>query len=189
MALSIEDVSTKARVSPHTWVRAEHGEEIRPSSARRVAAALGVEPERLMGGTSGPLGEAPSPPETTDEERRESVEADAYPVTSAGEEGDLLLLRSAVGAGHISLEDFSEAQLASMLARFNKVRRRLEESDFSEENKQKAGKLVNGLINAVALELNKKRGAYREKPGSPPHPRYREITHSHSDEAPGVEAG
>ena len=69
MALSIEDVSTKARVSPHTWVRAEHGEEIRPSSARRVAAALGVEPEQLMGRTSGPLGEAPSPPEISDGER------------------------------------------------------------------------------------------------------------------------
>lgn len=50
LALSIENASEKARVSPHTWVRAEHGDEIRPSSARRVAEALGAEPGQLMEG-------------------------------------------------------------------------------------------------------------------------------------------
>ncbi len=65
MALSIEDVSTKARISPHTWVRAEHGEEIRPSSARRVAAAIGVEPGALLAlAEQGQSMEEPTPKET-----------------------------------------------------------------------------------------------------------------------------
>jgi transcriptional regulator with XRE-family HTH domain len=71
LALSIENVSAKARVSPHTWVRAEHGEEIRPSSVRRIAEALGVEPGQLMGELVLPgKAEAPSPPEVSEEERR-----------------------------------------------------------------------------------------------------------------------
>jgi len=76
LALSIENVSAKARVSPHTWVRAEHGEEIRPSSVRRIAEALGVEPGQLMGETA-PSGKAhapsPPPPEISEEERREML--------------------------------------------------------------------------------------------------------------------
>jgi transcriptional regulator with XRE-family HTH domain len=60
LALSIEDASTKASVSPHTWVRAEHGDEIRPSSARRIAEALGVEPAQLMEEPTPPLGGTPS---------------------------------------------------------------------------------------------------------------------------------
>jgi transcriptional regulator with XRE-family HTH domain len=71
LALSIENVSATARVSPHTWVRAEHGEEIRPSSVRRIAEALGVEPRQLMGEPA-LLGkaEAPPSPETAGDERR-----------------------------------------------------------------------------------------------------------------------
>jgi hypothetical protein len=44
----MENASSKASVSPNTWVRAEHGDEIRPSSVRRIADALGVEPDQLM---------------------------------------------------------------------------------------------------------------------------------------------
>jgi transcriptional regulator with XRE-family HTH domain len=58
LALSIEDASTKARVSPHTWIRAERGEEVRPSSVRRIADALGVAPAELREEPV-PLGEAP----------------------------------------------------------------------------------------------------------------------------------
>lgn len=63
LALSMEDASAKARVSPHTWVRAEHGDEIRPSSARRIASALGVEPGQLLG-ESVLSGKAEAPGET-----------------------------------------------------------------------------------------------------------------------------
>jgi transcriptional regulator with XRE-family HTH domain len=66
LALSIEDVSAKARVSPHTWIRAEHGDEIRPSSVRSIAEYLGVEPGELIESSPVPKAEAPSPsPEGT----------------------------------------------------------------------------------------------------------------------------
>jgi transcriptional regulator with XRE-family HTH domain len=62
LALSIEDACGQAHVSTHTWVKAERGGEIRPSSARRIAGALGVEPSQLMGDPLVPLVEAlPSP--------------------------------------------------------------------------------------------------------------------------------
>lgn len=75
LALSMENASSKARVSPHTWVRAEHGGKIRPSSARRIAEALGVEPEQLMEPTPSGKAQAPPPPEAPEdpavyEERR-----------------------------------------------------------------------------------------------------------------------
>lgn len=75
LALSIEDVCAKAGVSPHTWVRAEHSEEIRPSSARRIASVLGVEPSQLMEEPASPkkAGAPPPPPETSEEERREEL--------------------------------------------------------------------------------------------------------------------
>ena len=75
LALSIEDVSEKARVSPHTWIRAEHGDEIRPSSVRRIAEYLGVEPDQLMESPPVPLAQAPSasPKETTGAKPEETI--------------------------------------------------------------------------------------------------------------------
>lgn len=70
LALSMELASSKARVSPNTWVRAEHGDEIRPSSVRRIAEALEVEPGQLMEepALSGKVGASPSP--VVEEKRR-----------------------------------------------------------------------------------------------------------------------
>jgi transcriptional regulator with XRE-family HTH domain len=68
LALSMEDASARARVSPHTWVRAEHGDEVRPSSIRRIADALGVDPAQLMveeEEAALPKAPAPSPEERT----------------------------------------------------------------------------------------------------------------------------
>ena len=75
LALSIENASAKAQVSAHTWVRAEHGEELRPSSVRRIAEALGAEPGQLMGGATAPKAPSRSPLEPSlfnglEEERR-----------------------------------------------------------------------------------------------------------------------
>jgi len=49
LALSIDAASNVAGVAPQTWLRAEHGGELRPSSVRRIAEALGAAPENLLG--------------------------------------------------------------------------------------------------------------------------------------------
>jgi len=48
LALSVDDASEGAGVSPHTWLRAEHGGELRPTSVRRIASYLGASPAELM---------------------------------------------------------------------------------------------------------------------------------------------
>ena len=45
---SLEIVGKEAGVSRNTAMRAEHGGEIRPVTARRIAAALGVEVADLI---------------------------------------------------------------------------------------------------------------------------------------------
>jgi transcriptional regulator with XRE-family HTH domain len=47
LALSIDSAAEEAGVSPQTWLRAEHGGALRPSSVRRIAKLLGVVPDEL----------------------------------------------------------------------------------------------------------------------------------------------
>ena len=48
LGLSLAEVAGKAEVAEGTVLRAEHGEDIRPSSGRRIARALGVELSELI---------------------------------------------------------------------------------------------------------------------------------------------
>ena len=43
LGLAQDDLAVRAEVSPNTILRIEHGFEIRPVTARRVARALGLE--------------------------------------------------------------------------------------------------------------------------------------------------
>ena len=109
-----------------------------------ISDLLGEEPEWAV-----PKAKAPSPSELTfndvlqEQERREE------------EEGDLLLLGGAVGAERPSLEEFSENLLVRTLGRFIAVRRRLRDSE-SEELRRGGGALTDGLIVAVAEELDER---------------------------------
>lgn len=47
--LSQRDLAKLAHVSPTTIVRAEQGEDVYPSTVRKLAAALGVQPRELIG--------------------------------------------------------------------------------------------------------------------------------------------
>lgn len=47
-ALSQKDLAEKSKVNPSTIYRAEHGDtKLRPSTIRKLAGALGVNPDRL----------------------------------------------------------------------------------------------------------------------------------------------
>jgi transcriptional regulator with XRE-family HTH domain len=48
LALSQDDLATKAGVTRSTVARGEHGLSIRPSSVRKLARALRVSPEALQ---------------------------------------------------------------------------------------------------------------------------------------------
>lgn len=49
-ALSQRDLARLAGVSPATIVKAEQGEDVFPSTVRKLAAALGVAPRELLDG-------------------------------------------------------------------------------------------------------------------------------------------
>ena len=49
-ALSQRDLAKRAGVSPTTVVRAEQGEDVYPSTVRKLARALGVQPRELLDG-------------------------------------------------------------------------------------------------------------------------------------------
>jgi predicted transcriptional regulator len=48
LALSQEDLGHKAGVGRSTVARGEAGEDLRPSSVRRLARALGIKPHQLQ---------------------------------------------------------------------------------------------------------------------------------------------
>jgi len=48
-ALSQRDLATRAGVTHATIVKAERGDEVRPSTHRKLAEALAVDPRELMG--------------------------------------------------------------------------------------------------------------------------------------------
>jgi transcriptional regulator with XRE-family HTH domain len=52
-ALSQRDLAALAHVSPGTIVNAERGEHVYPSTVRKLATALGVEPVSLAGQRNG----------------------------------------------------------------------------------------------------------------------------------------
>jgi transcriptional regulator with XRE-family HTH domain len=60
---AIETVAEKARVSKNSVLRAEHGEDIRPLTARKIAAALGVTVADLYREIDSP--KTPQPPLAT----------------------------------------------------------------------------------------------------------------------------
>ena len=69
LGYGIETTAGAAGVSKNSVLRAEHEEDIRPVTARKIAAALEVEVRDLL-----PLGQAPLP---NFEERRKPVEISA----------------------------------------------------------------------------------------------------------------
>jgi transcriptional regulator with XRE-family HTH domain len=72
LGLAQEELATRAEVSPNTVLRVEHGLDIRPITARRIARGLGLEVGDLY-----PKAEAPpsSTPDKGTEERRLEIEA------------------------------------------------------------------------------------------------------------------
>jgi transcriptional regulator with XRE-family HTH domain len=59
LGYSIETVAEEAGIAKNSVLRAEHGEDIRPLTARKIATALGVEVADLYAGANDPKGEAP----------------------------------------------------------------------------------------------------------------------------------
>jgi transcriptional regulator with XRE-family HTH domain len=82
LGYSIETVAAEAGIAKNSVLRAEHGEDIRPLTARKIAAALGVEVADLYADANYPKGEAPPwlEPSFNDviQERRFSRFADAF---------------------------------------------------------------------------------------------------------------
>jgi transcriptional regulator with XRE-family HTH domain len=76
LGLTLSMVAQKAGTSKNTVLSAEHGGDIRPTTARKIAEALNVEIADLMGEPEGPLAVAPSSQEklfnngVLEEERR-----------------------------------------------------------------------------------------------------------------------
>jgi transcriptional regulator with XRE-family HTH domain len=69
LGLTQEELAARAEVSENTVLRAEHGLEVRPVTARRLARGLGLEVADLY-----PKDRAPaSPPKETDAERRANM--------------------------------------------------------------------------------------------------------------------
>lgn len=100
LGYSIEATGEVAEISPNSVLRAEHGEEIRPSTARRLARALNTEVAELY-----PKVEAPSSfptPEISDEARHK-VEAETEAALDEEEELYALTLEE-LGELHASLE-------------------------------------------------------------------------------------
>jgi transcriptional regulator with XRE-family HTH domain len=57
LGLTLDTLGEKAEVAKGTVLRAEHGEDVRPSSGRRIARALGVEISDLIPEKPGSIGE------------------------------------------------------------------------------------------------------------------------------------
>ncbi len=66
LGYGIEMVGERSEVAKNTVLRAEHEEDIRPSSARKIAQALGVEVADLIKEPEAPKAEAPLPFEVAD---------------------------------------------------------------------------------------------------------------------------
>jgi len=73
LGLSMEMVGEKAEVSKNSVLRAEHGDDIRPVTARRIAQALGLDVADLVEELAVPKVEAPLLPE--DEQWRSALDA------------------------------------------------------------------------------------------------------------------
>jgi transcriptional regulator with XRE-family HTH domain len=100
---TLDTLAEKAEVAKGTVLRAEHGEDVRPSSGRRIANALGTEISELIPDKPGRVGElaAPlaDPPEaghaivgvgTTPEEAAEHLEQQRYAPTKIARDWDQL---------------------------------------------------------------------------------------------------
>jgi transcriptional regulator with XRE-family HTH domain len=74
---TLDTLAEQAEVAEGTALRAEHGEDIRPSSGRRIARALGVDVSELVpekpGATRPKVAAPPSPPPIAEEERRKPL--------------------------------------------------------------------------------------------------------------------
>jgi hypothetical protein len=125
----MDEACNLAGVSPHTWVRAEHNGEIRPSSARRIADALGVEPGQLMGEPPVPLGHAsPSPAQNKERRiyaavldiavqagnlRRKSAE-----IIASGEQPEDSVIQSLIAEHNAVVRGFRACGAESLLVRY-----------------------------------------------------------------------
>jgi len=90
LGYGIEKVAEEAGISKNSVLRAEHEEDIRPVTARKIAAALGVSVAELIGGSES-LKAQPPLPNGLEEERRKAEE-DARLLRERGREqmADLL---------------------------------------------------------------------------------------------------
>ena len=128
LALSVDEASKEAGVAPPTWLRAEHGEEIRVSSVRRIADALGVSPADLA---PTEVGEFPKdqPSLFVDTEQRRSpsypdvpTEAFLMTVKSATPEQLRTWIKELVGNQEPeTIEDLRRAREGDQEARFRRI--------------------------------------------------------------------
>jgi DNA-binding XRE family transcriptional regulator len=76
--LTLAMVAQRAGTSKNTVLSAEHGADIRPTTARKIAEALNVEIDDLLLEQAHPLGQAPpsnQPPLFNGEQERRAIEA------------------------------------------------------------------------------------------------------------------
>ena len=96
LGLTLAMLAQKAGTSKNTILSAEHGGDIRPTTARKIAEALDVEIDALLGETASPLAEAPPSAEQPPlngflaEEWRKEEELAAASITALAEEGERL---------------------------------------------------------------------------------------------------
>ena len=96
LGLTLAMLARKAGTSKNTILSAEHGVDIRPTTARKIAEALEVEIDHLLGETGSPLAEAPPLAEQPPlngflaEEWREAEERAVASMTALTEEGERL---------------------------------------------------------------------------------------------------
>ena len=163
--LTLRQAEQEADVSKDTISRVERGTRTpHPLTVAKLAAAYDQPIEELLGEGYDDLKARALPTQLSLEEAAEAGQV-------SEEVGTLLLVKEIAGPERPSLEDFTEPQLMQAHARFNAVRRQLQAVE-SEELRRHGGALLDKLINQIVLELNRRRGSYREVPGARPHPRY-----------------
>jgi transcriptional regulator with XRE-family HTH domain len=92
LGYGVEKTAEEAGVSKNSVLRAEHGEDIRPGTARKIAAALGVRVADLIGESETLKVEAPSSPEQPplngfDDERRADWDVTVHEARQLREHG------------------------------------------------------------------------------------------------------
>lgn len=124
LGLTLAMLARKAGTSKNTILSAEHGADIRPTTARKIAEALDVEIADLLGEAESPLGEAPPSQEKLfnngvleEEERREDEGLAVALITAVAEDGERLEEDLKEAVGEIPLGALYQFNITHSLAR------------------------------------------------------------------------